>query len=235
MKNRYSRQWFEVFAETIEPSYTRSEIDFLTRQLPLAQFKQILDVGCGEGRHSNLSASLGYSVTGIDRDGHALSKARRAAPPGAEYIEMDTRKLKKVTKMFDAVICLWQSFGYFDSETNFELLQEFSEKMRSNGRLILDIYHKTFFEEHQGTRVIERAGIVMTEEKWMTTNRLTVKLNYETEDEPDYFEWQLYTPEEISDLASQANLELVLACTGFDEEQPATPASPRMQLIFKKR
>ncbi|KUO54521.1 MAG: hypothetical protein APF80_12850 [Alphaproteobacteria bacterium BRH_c36] len=52
---------------------------------------RILDVACGSGRHTLVAASLGFAVTGIDRD---ISKARKqveacAALPAVDLIEGD--------------------------------------------------------------------------------------------------------------------------------------------------
>ena len=38
--------------------------------------------------------------------------------PNARFVRTDMRDLASIGGPFDAIICLWQSFGYFDSETN---------------------------------------------------------------------------------------------------------------------
>jgi hypothetical protein len=51
----------------------------------------------------------------------------------------------------------------------------------------------------------------------------------------DEFDWQVFTPEEIESLAAKFGLTLIITCTSFDENCPASPDSPRMQLVFEKR
>jgi SAM-dependent methyltransferase len=150
------------------------------------------------------------------------------------YIQHDMRCLDELPGAFDAAICLWQSFGYFDSATNADILRQVGRKLRGGGRLMLDIYHRGFFERNQGTRRFERAGRVITETKRMDGDRLTVTLGYGPDLRPDTYAWQLFTPDTIADLARQCGLELLLACAGFDSATPASPDAPRMQLVFER-
>ena len=60
------------------------------------------------------------------------------------------RNIQEISGSFDAISCLWQSFGFFDDSTNKDLLQKMNDKLNANGRLILYIYHRGFFEKHQG-------------------------------------------------------------------------------------
>jgi SAM-dependent methyltransferase len=150
------------------------------------------------------------------------------------YLQHDMRRLAELPGTFDAIICLWQSFGYFDAAGNADILRQISRKLRPGGRLVLDIYHRGFFERNQGTRNFERDGRAISEIKRMDGDRLTVTPDYGPDREPDRFEWQLFSPDAIADLARQHGFELLLACAGFD---PATPASievPRMQLVFER-
>ena len=64
--NSYSDLWFAVFLESIRPDQSAREARFLMEQLPFPAFRTVLDVCCGEGRHTQLLAAAGYSVTGID-------------------------------------------------------------------------------------------------------------------------------------------------------------------------
>jgi SAM-dependent methyltransferase len=174
-------------------------------------------------------------VTGVDLSAAALAAARRESGDQIVYLQRDMRDLDGLPGAFDAVVCFWQSFGYFDTATNAELLAQIGRKLRPGGRLILDIYHRGFFERNQGARSFERGGASVTETKRMDGNRLTVRLDYESRAEADVFEWQLFTPEEIGGLAEPCGFAMLIACTGFDEAMPASAEQPRMQLVIEKR
>lgn len=232
MVNSYSQTWFELFLET--QLYTADEVAFVTRNLPRPDYRRILDVCCGPGRHSRPLAEQGYEVVGIDLDETVLAKARRETAGKATYIHQDMRRLEEIPGQFDGVLSLWQSFGYFNEATNRDVLRQMSEKLRRDGRLILDIYNRNFFEKNQGTQELERNGVVVTVTNSMSGNRHTSRLVY-GESGGDTFEWQLYTPEEICEIAAEFGLELVLMCTECDERKPVSPEKPRINLVFYRR
>ncbi len=51
-----------------------------------------------------------------------------------------------------------QSFGYFDSTTNREVLERLAEGVREGGRVILDLWSAEFFVAHQGRYEFEKPG-----------------------------------------------------------------------------
>ena len=233
--NAYSRTWFDTFLADFSPAQTEVEAEFIARHLPLPAYRSVLDLCCGMGRHAVPLAERGYEVTGVDLSTEALAAARESAPQSVTLLQGDMRDLSFLRGEFDAVLSLWQSFGYFGEDTNASILRQISDKLRRDGRFILDIYHRGFFEAHQGERRFERNGLTIVESKRMVGNRLTVTLNYGPAVPPDVFDWQLYTPEEIEALAAEVGFRLVASCTGFEEHQPATSTSPRMQLVFEKK
>jgi SAM-dependent methyltransferase len=233
MMNRYSAIWFELFLEPIQPIQTESEISFITRHLPNPPYSRILDLCCGLGRHARLLADKKYQVTGVDFNKAALDKATSLSNEKVVYRELDMRQLAELPDTFDAVINLWQSFGYFDETINADILRQIGYKLYRRGRLILDVYHRGFFEQHQGIRQLESNGVTVTETKLMKGNRLSIELDYEGR-ERERFEWQLYSPDEIGAQAKEYSLVPVIICTGFNEMQSASDNSPRMQIVFEK-
>ncbi len=218
----------------IQPVQTSTEIAFVTRHLSLPSYRSVLDLCCGWGRHAQELAQLGYLVTGIDRDPAAIAEAGRRTT-GVSYRVLDMRDLSALPESYDAIINLWQSFGYFDERTNADVLRQIARKLPPHGRVILDIYHRDFFEQHQGTQAFERDGLRVTESKRMTGNRLTVELDYGDGRGADTFEWHLYTPNAIVALADQCDLACLVACSRFAEERPPSSNDPRMQFVFERK
>lgn len=232
MINIYTRTWFELFLET--RPYTEQETNFVIRNLPNPPYKTILDVCCGQGRHTNLLAVQGYEMTGIDLDGTALSIAKQNAPETVRYFRQDMRDLDKVNASFDAIIILWQSFGYFDEATNQAILQKISQKLNKQGRLILDIYNRRYWENHQGSKRFEKKDVQIESRNIMVGNRLTSQLVYGEMNESESFEWQLYYLEEIVNLAAQYDLKCLLSCVESDERKAVNDEKPQMQIVFEK-
>lgn len=47
-------------------------------------------------------------------------------------------------------------------------------------------------------------------------------------------EWQVFTPGELEALARALVLRPLVLCADFDEQRPATPTLPRMQLVCER-
>jgi SAM-dependent methyltransferase len=225
--------WHAVFGATQSEETTAREVAFLARVLPLPSRGPVLDVCCGSGRHLAGLAALGYEVTGIERD-PAVAEATRGAVPGARIVEGDANLLRDlVPGPFAGVVCLWQSFGYGTAAENAALLRAMASLLEPGGRLVLDVYNRAFFETRTGTRTIERDGRTIRERTELSDDRLTTSLDYGSGIE-DVFSWQLFTPEELTEVARSAGLAPVLTCTEFDEGVPASQEHARMQLVVAR-
>lgn len=78
---------WKTFFDHYAPNYmsepfvtgTQGEVDFLVEHLNLSPDHQILDMGCGTGRHALELGRRGYSVTGVDLSDGMLDQARQIA------------------------------------------------------------------------------------------------------------------------------------------------------------
>jgi SAM-dependent methyltransferase len=232
MANEYSAIWFDLFLGQYDEAQTTKEVAFLRHFLPLPRYRRVVDLCCGVGRHSKALSELSHEVTGVDASGTALSEAA-ARCSRCRFIQADMRDLDKLGQTFDAVICLWQSFGYFDDATNIKILQSVRKVLAPQGRLILDLYHPGYFAANPGTRSFVRNGLAVTESKSLIGKRLKVELRYAESGREDCFDWRLYDPEELTQLCREIGFAPVAACTDFDTDVKPTPQKPRVQLVFQ--
>jgi SAM-dependent methyltransferase len=234
--NNYSVLWFDTFLSAVPAEQTAREIDFLARNLLQPAYQTVLDVCCGTGRHTRELSALGYRVTGLDASAYALDIARRTDPE-TTYVQGDIRELETALrdapqKSFDAVLSLWQSFGYFDDATNENLLRQIALCLNPRGCLILDLYNSDFYKTRQGGHLVERAGRTFWETKELRGNRLRVELDFG--DAREIFDWQIFTPDEIAALAARCGLDEMLRCANFDENVLPNADAPRMQFILQR-
>ena len=100
---------------------------------------RVLDVPCGQGRHTHLLAEAGYNVHGVDYSRDLLAVARkRGTGPNLRYTRGDMRRLPKDwTRRFDAVLNLFTSFGFFAHPADdTKVVNEFARVLKPGGVLI---------------------------------------------------------------------------------------------------
>ncbi len=123
---------------------TQRDIDLLIANSGLETDDRVLDLCCGQGRHSIELARRGFDrVTGVDRSRYLIRLARkraRAEALGIQFHEGDARKFRVRESTFDAVILMGNSFGYFEhEEDDAAVLSAVKRAMRSKGTLALDL------------------------------------------------------------------------------------------------
>ncbi len=123
---------------------TKQEVDELIRALGLEPNDKILDLCCGQGRHSLELARRGFrNITGFDRSRYLIRLARRRAKASkldVRFREGDARKLAVPENSFDSVILMGNSFGYFDrEEDDLAVLSAVKRALRSRGKLAIDL------------------------------------------------------------------------------------------------
>lgn len=231
--NSYSQHWFESFHAGIPEERTNNEVAFISRVAPLPEFRKVLDVCCGMGRHARALANLGYSVTGIERDSSAIAKARELSG-GPDYIQADVRDHEPKIGAHDLAIVMSQSFGYFDAAANGDLLERLGKGLRKGGRIILDLWNPDFFAAHQGDRDLQTPTGVVRETKRVVDGRLIVHLTY-PDGARENFDWQLFTLPEMRAFGQLAGLEVVVACTDFNPSTEPNADNPRIQFVLERR
>jgi D-alanine-D-alanine ligase len=123
---------------------TRSEVDLITEILGLSPSDRILDLCCGQGRHTLELARRGFrSVEGLDRSHYLIQKAKERSKGealGVRFREGDAKKLPYPPDSFDAVMILGNSFGYFETlHDDLRVLKEVMRVLKPWGKLLIDI------------------------------------------------------------------------------------------------
>lgn len=149
--------WFEPIADHLGATYlrysftkgTRQEIDHLMAALGLQQGDEVLDVGCGPGRHAYEMARRGVRVHGIDIAQTFVDIARSDAPEGATFERLDARAIVDTPLLhgrFAAVVCLCQgAFGLMTAGGDDAVVVEgMAAALRPGGVLALSAFNAYF-------------------------------------------------------------------------------------------
>jgi ubiquinone/menaquinone biosynthesis C-methylase UbiE len=219
----------------------RQETARLIELLGLPVMARILDVPCGQGRHTHLLAESGYDVDGLDYSSELLAVARkRGTGPGLRYTRGDMRKMPaRWTKRFDAVLNLFTSFGFFAHPAeDVRVVREFARVLKPGGLLIW----------HGGSRDGVMARFL--ERDWWTSGKTLFA--QEREFDPlsgvlsVHSTWRrgqtkgnrkhrlrLYTATRLSELFADAGLVVEQAFEGFTD-RALTRTSSEMLLVARK-
>lgn len=154
------KQWYEKLFENYARSYDSEsyvqgavgEVDFIEKELEFDKSRNILDIGCGTGRHAIELARRGYKVTGIDLSKAQLERARekaKAANLKVDFIQTDARELE-FEGLFDAVIMICEgAFSLMETdEMNFKILQNAAKALKKGGKFIFTTLSALFALYH---------------------------------------------------------------------------------------
>ena len=128
---------------------TRQEVDFLEAELGISSGENVIDLGCGAGRHSIELARRGYTVTGVDISKRMLQEAeKRAEEAGVSpsFLRLDLRDLSEHSPDcgggFDAAVCLCESgFGVLGWKGDLALLEDVLGLLAPGGGFVLTTYN----------------------------------------------------------------------------------------------
>ncbi len=109
-----------------EQSYIKKLLSFISNSDPL-----ILDVGCGDGRHSILIDRNGGRAIGIDLSKNMLKEARSLYPDG-DFHEMDMRRLSFDDNFFDGIWSSGSIYHVTKSEAG-KVIREFRRVLKIDG------------------------------------------------------------------------------------------------------
>jgi cyclopropane fatty-acyl-phospholipid synthase-like methyltransferase len=143
-----NKEWYKTFFKTfeiIQPLFYSSEqtikqADFLWEVLNLKKGSNVLDVPCGNGRIGFELARKGCVVIGIDFNENLIEKAKQASKKIKLKVDFRMDDMRKIPwkNKFDAAICWWGSFGYFDDKGNRDFVKAISSSLKKGGRFIID-------------------------------------------------------------------------------------------------
>ena len=134
--------------------------------------ERALDVACGIGRHSIALAHHGIEAHGFDVSPTYVEWARDdAAAAGVadrtKFFVHDMRSVGELSGSYDLVTSLYNSFGYYDDETNERVLRGFAERLAPDGTLVLLVANKEAVLDSFETEAVHRVD----EQLWLDDRR----------------------------------------------------------------
>ncbi len=140
----FNAYYLKTDADVVEDqAITTEEIDSIVGILQPDKKARILDLCCGQGRHTLELFRRGYvNVEGLDRSHSMINRARNIARKeglNLRFREGDARRLPYPSNNFDFVLVLGNSFGYFETvQDDLRVLREILRILRPFGKILMD-------------------------------------------------------------------------------------------------
>ena len=142
-RKNWFKDWFnsefyqKLYAHRNEQE-AASFVSALLEELQPPRNANILDLGCGNGRHAKHLAANGHHVTGLDLAFSSIQYARKWQTEKLQFFHHDMREPFGLG-CFDYVFNFFTSFGYFNTENeNDQVVRNISRSLKPNGWLMMD-------------------------------------------------------------------------------------------------
>jgi len=215
---------------------TARETDFI--QSVLTKKGPILDLCCGTGRHSIILRKRGWNTIGLDLSKNLLTIAKREMKKERlefPLVRADMRHFPFKKHVFDAVICMFTSFGYLPSENeDIKSFKEVQRTLRKDGKFLLDLANREhLIKVFQEREWAEFEPFYMLEKRSldMQASRLLSQWTIIRKDTKEVRSLQhnvrLYTLQRLKQMLSKAGLKVREVYGSYDRKE-FSPDSSRM-------
>ncbi len=231
----------EFWHKAMTEDQTRSEVDFIVSCLNLPTGARILDIPCGNGRHTLALSQRGYSATGVDLSAEFIGDARGAAAEKgviAQWVIGDMRHLSLRTQ-FDGVVCFGNSFGYLSHEDTIAFIDNIAACLKRDGRFILEtgLAAESLLPNVVPRRWFQIDELLMLSESRYVAAESRLYTSYTfirgTVKQTGTAAYSIYTVAEIKRLLSAAGFQ-VEDLFGTPQRQSYELGSPRLFVVARK-
>ena len=214
----FNEDYFRTLPQNLHQQTLR-EVDFVVDRLGVEPGGRVLDLCCGFGRHTMLMAKRGFDMVGLDLSLTLLQKALAEAQRrglSIKFVHGDMRKLS-FQSVFDGIFNVQTSFGYFNDQTNFRVLQGILRALKPGGRFLIETINRDFVCEDLPMRIWWEGTecLILEEVDYdFKVGVLKVKRSFVFEDTSrDPWEQnisiRLYAPHELRQLLTRAGFDFV--------------------------
>ncbi len=238
--NTWFLSWFDtpfyhILYKDRDASDAKHFMDTLTNYLNIPEGGAILDLACGQGRHSRYLNTLGYNVTGIDlsENNIVFAKTFENATLHFEVHNM----CQTYPKTFDAVFNLFTSFGYFENDCdNLNTIKAIKSNLNETGFGVIDFMNTNFVIDNlipEETKLID--NIAFNLKRYSKNGYIFKDINFNFNGTTYNFRERVraFTLNDFEMLFKEANMYLLDVFGNYKLDKYNPKTSERLVMIFK--
>ena len=129
------------------------DVDRIECFLGLAPPRDVLDVGCGNGRHAIELARRGYRVVGIDVAARFLTLARAAAEQVGVTVEFRHQRASSLveSRAYDVALAYWHTIGFMADDEIWQHFAAIRHALRPGGVFLYAFQGPKLLPSQEGT------------------------------------------------------------------------------------
>jgi SAM-dependent methyltransferase len=225
----FRSDYLNVYGHMFTEERAEKESSFVASALELEPGASVLDLCCGQGRHSVQLAKLGLKVTGLDLNPDYVQLAQQAAIASKVSIETVAADMREIPfeNKFDAIVNMYSSFGYLETEAeDLKVLASAAKALKRGGRLLLDMLNREWAIDNyiqndwhtgaDGTLYAERRDLDLSTSR-MHVHFIVVDANGGRRESIGH-NIRLYTLTEMTRLLERVGFQVTAVSGGFESE-----------------
>ena len=235
----FGKEYVLVYQHRNE-SEAKQQVSFLLNHINISQEAKILDLCCGNGRHSIELKKLGYDVLGVDLSSELLDIARSKASENDLDLKLYRCDMREIPyeDEFDLIVQFFTSFGYFETDAeNQKVLSAISKALKKEGQFMIDYMNPDYVASNLVEKDEKQVSddIKLIQERWIENSRVNKKITMIKNGETSYYNEsvRMYALQEIKAMLDQVGLMLNHTYGDFDGSEYNKDSS-RMILIGNK-
>jgi 2-polyprenyl-3-methyl-5-hydroxy-6-metoxy-1,4-benzoquinol methylase len=192
-EEKYKNKMAAIYDLIHENKDYKSEVDFLdhiySRINP--KNKEVLDIGCGTGKHLEVFKEYGYNINGVDPSEDMINEAKKRLGMDVNLI---CGSADDVEGKFNLVVSMFNVVNHITGE--YENLENFfksaSKKLNKKGLFIFDCFNRSAYVKdapHKVTKkLINGATLTVKPKTDYYESTLDLECKYENNSEEFYYE-----------------------------------------------
>lgn len=242
--------WYESFFSGVNcemwekagtKEMTTTEVDFLIDVFDLPTGSNLLDLPCGNGRHSIELTKHGFQMTAFDISETFIKTLQQKVREQQLDIEVIHTNIltHQLNGSFDGAFCIGNSFGYFPYEQMELFTQKVAAVLKPGAKWIVNtgLAAESFLAKFIHEKTYELDGLTMhihnDYDEWNSCLLTTLTYTKNNQQEIQRFKNHVYTVAEIIRLLKKQGLQTIALYSSTDKTEYHL-GGPQLYLVAEK-